>query len=1402
MANADQLSKQLLESMEIIGKSITNGLEFDKTIKAVVQSSSGTNYSCKSNDIIFTAVGPEGEYIEGDNVWVNIPQNDWKNQKTIISRSETDENPNRVILPFTNLISVNNDRPFYESSSEYSILANGSDQEVLIDSISSLYTNYNEPYDLIGIKVSFNTGKLTPFNVVEGNYGIRLKLKNSENVYTAIYEFDCSNMMGNLYAFNDWIEQQYVFDISELGNLIQPTDILEIYLIQKSDFAGYHTSSTQKEYLIYQEGDDTSDNIEARSIKLFLGYNRNNIVVDEGNLSLVDGDYLYYEGWAESGRNNKKFVSSIWKLDEGGTLYRENNIESLVWSFGNDKSWEVIPTASKKIVDGVAIVVLPVDRLKEDNIYFRCGKSVVTLSRFKAPMYSIEYDMEHAIRLSYSYDKEEEQDGVHYYGPESRLSTLSEAFAPHFIDLNWEPLSAEIVNDPTFLSGATITWETPGFLYATAASEYPTHVTNMETVFMPPVNGREYCDEYDTYDKMYRDKTRISYTFGANFDYTNDCSLYKSIARTKGAFNSTEDLALKVRDVNHCMFKFRVKHQYLSTMTNNTVTCIIKKGVYTFKGSFTLPVFVERKGHAQVLATREDFEPLYITNKNGLNTLKIKGWLDNYSGEVKELDLGSGNFELMRQGNNCGYMNTRLINENNYSPFSRAGYLQISSIDTPAFTYNSNQYTWAPNGKYYRYIFGVSGSSNNTYKIFYFDFAERVTDPEAVSITVGNIAFKYVCDTINIQGGVSWPHYYSLVMYDSQTAGQNDNYYFSEVMTIFENVGPNNGYCAYPAVVNNYTQVSLTFENSKTAVISLDFSSAYGSPIDDNVAFLGFKISTSISSRQTVQHIPIVYRLKCSWETAENWSYTKDTEYLIMVDGPNKFYMNAEGQVVANGQTDENGLIGYGWYGRAVPFSKKSFNISNWGGGPFASGLTISSDNPIYRKNAIVVLKAQTVKVFDRAQLATNFYLTGLTFDYIHNPGAAKEYSEFSINSAGDYKHYGWYARESFISPEYMSPWTSNNKLYPSIGAEVTVGAAYYDWRSTTVEQIETARLYTVVVVQYVNNWSDDFNQWDGNSVKIGDTSVFARSMAAGTKSRGLFTGIVMGDISNVDGNTRQHGLYGYQDDQPSFGLMASGKAFFGKNGSGRIEIDGTNSTITSKGYQLDHRGLFMDLDNPKLYLENMQTVEGEDVNYYLKLDVTNHNLSPNDYPLKIGYGDSPKFKVNWKGELSCTDVVISGARITDIVQATVAQNGSVVNNGTISGGTIENVTITGDDTDLNLANLRIRRTGVEFSSGYMDVNAGCSFRFHSTDMDKYQINFVSDINSDGTYTVGTMFVIGSEPAYNTHVLPFPYLESISQTTTTGSPLATVTDNNGNSTTIYRGTVTTDFTECPKYNNH
>ena len=212
---------------------------------------------------------------------------------------------------------------------------------------------------------------------------------------------------------------------------------------------------------------------------------------------------------------------------------------------------------------------------------------------------------------------------------------------------------------------------------------------------------------------------------------------------------------------------------------------------------------------------------------------------------------------------------------------------------------------------------------------------------------------------------------------------------------------------------------------------------------------------------------------------------------------------------------------------------------------------------------------------------------------------------------------------------------------------------------------------------------------------------------------------------------------------------MSNGKAFIGKQGRGRLEFDGNRGTISSALYNNTasghKKGMLIDFDDGKIDICNESSDSGSLTQYFMRIDVSDTNLNLNSYPLKIGTDNDPKFKVNWKGEIYCSDAIINGARLNDIVQASIASNGTLTNNGdinnvgTISGGTIKNVTITGDDTDLNLANLRILRTGVELTSGFMDITPGCSFRFHSENMDKYLINFVSSLNSDGTYTDSVM---------------------------------------------------------------
>lgn len=1388
MANADQLSKQLLESMEIIGKNIVNGLEYDKTIKAVVQESNSTSYLCKYNDITFTAVGPEGEYVVGDNVWVNIPQSNWKNQKTIISRSETDENPNRVVLPFSNLVSVNNNQAFYESSGEYHILANGETQEVLIDSITNLYSSYNEPFDLLGLKVQFNTGKLTPFNVTEGNYGIRLKLYNSANENYATYEFDCSSMMGNLYAFNDYIEQQMVFDISE----VRPAqgDTIKVYLIQKNDFAGYHGSS-QLSLLQYGADDDTSDNIYARAIKLFLGYNKNNIKINEGDLVLIDGDYLYYEGWGELGRNTKRFTSVIWKTDSGGTLYRETNISSLVWSFGNDKNWEVIPNNNISIKDNIATVILPQDRLKEDTICFRAGKSVVTLVRYKAPMYSIEYDMEHAIRLSYEF--RDETDGVYYGGPDCRLRTLEEAFCPHYVRLNWEPLSNEIANNDNFLAGATITWEGPGFNNnpLNPADDFK---FNKKTIFMEMSDGREYNSDYDEYS-VNADRTRISYTFGNNFSYKNDVSAYMDVAKTKGAFSNAQGIALKVRDVNHCLYKFRAKQQYISSMTNNTVTCTIKKGVYTFKGSFEVPIIKEKTTHNTIGIVQKTFEPLCIMNQNENNVLELVTFKDEYTGNV---NWSSSSLYLMRYGE-WGYVD--YVDDVVYpnGDTNKRGHLYICKTDYSASNYVSY---YTPTSdifhpqlhafgiedvcKDFRFIFSVILSEE--IKVFYFDYATRVSG-EYSTATISGMTFKYCCYTY---GEANAGDIDAKMARFTGLSGSSDADYFAAAMTlmtandlsVIKRTDPDT-----PFFINYYTPI--TFNQG---VLTVPFTSLNNSHIDDNLRFLAIKAKNT-SGEEVVHNIPIVYHLKY-FENAytPEMSYFVDTHALLMPHFSDKIYINSEGEHIGDAQTDRDGNILYpGRLYRGYPFGKSNFNTCNWN-----DDLSTGS-----RYIYAYYQKSSASQIFDSTILS----FSGFVYDYAISPdkmincGAAPNYSTF-----GDNGGIGFIETDCFISPAYTYAWGetsdfyTSSGLYPSISEYATIGVGYWgDYRDSSYATHNYSLPFTLAV-QYKTSWSDDFNRWDGNKVQINDDSVFARSMAAGTKKNGKFTGVILGDVHNVDSTVTAYGLYGYHESQQSFGFMSNGKAFIGKKGRGRLEFDGNRGTISSTLYNNTasghKKGMLIDFDDGKIDICN----ESGDTQYFMRIDVSDTNLNLNNYPLKIGTDDDPKFKVNWKGEIYCSDAIINGARLNDIVQASIANGATVNNNGTISGGTIENVTITGDNTDLHLANLRIRRTGVEFSSGYLDINSGCSFRFHSENMDKYQINFVSAINSDGTYTVGTMFVIGTEPAYNTHVLPFPYLKSISQTTSTGSPLATITDGNGGSTVIYRGDI--DFTRCDKYNNH
>ena len=121
-----------------------------------------------------------------------------------------------------------------------------------------------------------------------------------------------------------------------------------------------------------------------------------------------------------------------------------------------------------------------------------------------------------------------------------------------------------------------------------------------------------------------------------------------------------------------------------------------------------------------------------------------------------------------------------------------------------------------------------------------------------------------------------------------------------------------------------------------------------------------------------------------------------------------------------------------------------------------------------------------------------------------------------------------------------------------------------------------------------------NLNKWDGNSIQLDQTGgyILAPEVGAGKKNdtNNTFTGVLMGQIVNGDGNS-QTGLMTYKEGLRTIFLDAqTGNAEFGARGSGQIKINGTNATITSGDYNwsnTDGTGMKIDLNTPYIRFGN-----------------------------------------------------------------------------------------------------------------------------------------------------------------------------------------------------------------------
>ncbi len=177
------------------------------------------------------------------------------------------------------------------------------------------------------------------------------------------------------------------------------------------------------------------------------------------------------------------------------------------------------------------------------------------------------------------------------------------------------------------------------------------------------------------------------------------------------------------------------------------------------------------------------------------------------------------------------------------------------------------------------------------------------------------------------------------------------------------------------------------------------------------------------------------------------------------------------------------------------------------------------------------------------------------------------------------------------------------NRLYVENADKNVYVKAYKNVTTESGKIEQRVKWIQPILITRSNSFSSYLNDWDGNlSVNKDENTVLAARLGAGKKEiDGTFSGVVLGDWSNDNGGTALTGVYGFDKGAQSYGLRQDGTAFFGKDGSGRIEFDGNEGLIYSAnfdGWLYDDKGNIV-VNNKKQKLLDVEGKYGKNGSYW-----------------------------------------------------------------------------------------------------------------------------------------------------------------------------------------------------------
>ena len=329
--NMTNYGELFCEAVDTIIKQRIEAIPYDSTYLCVIiddKDRASGKYRVRKDQVEFDAYSSVTTYSKNMNVYVQVPNGDWNEQKLIVSQKvDAKTKPITYVSPFDSFVDITGNL-ITQTPSPSGLIANHPELE------SVTVWAYNCPnsdaqqkeeglelagYSRLGLKASF-AAYLNQFRTVVGSYGLRLRIEaipedaeTGTKVEEAYYDFifDSADMVGNPMDFESYYSQDIVFNIDHLYKISK----MELQFYQKAgSFLDY-----EDKLIPYQDSDenDLPPNLLVKDIYLSFGYDSNEFTTD--TVVLYSNKNSEYSDQVKPEENNHKEIYARWihKFENG-----------------------------------------------------------------------------------------------------------------------------------------------------------------------------------------------------------------------------------------------------------------------------------------------------------------------------------------------------------------------------------------------------------------------------------------------------------------------------------------------------------------------------------------------------------------------------------------------------------------------------------------------------------------------------------------------------------------------------------------------------------------------------------------------------------------------------------------------------------------------------------------------------------------------------------------------------------------------------------------------------------------------------------------------------------------------------------------------------------------------------